>query len=161
MDPAIQKSRRRERGLTLTELLVVLAVLGSMTTGVVPSVRLILARAQGQDTSERLAASWQLAGALARAQQRPVLWRVAADETNCQVNILDADGGVLWSAGIDARNLRLKTTDSALGAPSLSFVMYPHGLTERVQVIWDLEGQTQHLLLGETVANGALLAGSK
>src|SRR4051812_20820868 len=97
---------RFHAGLTLTELLVVLAIMGAMATAIVPSTHFILSRAQEEDVAGRLRASWQLALATAQAQQRPVVWKLEGHSASSNVTILDADSNLLWTTALAVQHLQ-------------------------------------------------------
>jgi prepilin-type N-terminal cleavage/methylation domain-containing protein len=142
-----RESRKFSRpALTLTEVLVVVALLGMIATGAVPSVQVILSRAKSQDVEQRILSSWQLGIASARAQQRPVRWQLSAEPDFCQIKILSADDEVLFSTRIQCRNVHWNAEGDAKRA--LSCVLYPHGLTDEFKISWDSESGIQQLRLG-------------
>ena len=139
---ALQRTSLVRYGLTLTELLVVLAVLGAMATAVVPSASYLLARSQAQDIEQSLKNSWQFALAAARANQRPVAWQLASDGKFAQLTVLDADGNRLWKAAFVAVNLRARASGSHEGKNDVTCIVYPHGLTDPLVLNWEIDGKS-------------------
>ncbi len=61
-----RNKRRSSCALTLTELIVVIAILGALATGAVPSVRLLMAHASADSVEAGIQTSWRLAVATAQ-----------------------------------------------------------------------------------------------
>jgi prepilin-type N-terminal cleavage/methylation domain-containing protein len=141
-----QRRSRRRVALTLIELLMVIAILGALATGAVPSVRLLMAHANAQDVASRLRTSWQLAQAMAQAQQCPVVWNASADEKDLHLTIESAHGEVLWSTTLVAHDAQIVSGDTPQKDAHL--VIYSHGLTGEVAVTWDADGKSQRVALG-------------
>jgi prepilin-type N-terminal cleavage/methylation domain-containing protein len=127
------------RALTLTELLVVMAILGILTLGAVPAVEGYVARASDENTRETLALAWRLALAHAQAQQRVVVLRFHADANVVQIQILDADQEVLWKTRLTAQNVTVGSNSDA------QLLVYPHGLLSPVRVNWNAGSGATHM----------------
>ncbi len=139
--------QHNRRALTLVELLVVIAILGGLATGVVPSVRLLLSRANAEDVGAKIKNSWQLALATAQAGQRAVVWHAASDNQSLDVAIFDAHGETLWSLHLVAVHAHMICGVNGEQSQSVNLIVYPHGLADAVFVEWDAEGQTHKIAL--------------
>ena len=145
----LRQACRVQYGLTLTELLVILAVLGAMATAIVPSASYLLTRSQHQNIEQSLKNSWQFAQAVARANQRPVVWQLASGEKFTQLTILDADGNKLRKMALPTTNLRARISDSDEEKSNLTYIVYPHGLTDPLTLHWEINGKPLTTQLGQ------------
>ncbi|HUO09018.1 MAG TPA: type II secretion system protein [Phycisphaerae bacterium] len=141
------KGRAIRSGLTLVELLVAIAILGVLATGIVPSVQALMAHAQSEDIEARLRTSWQLAIAIAQAQAKPVVWQAHADPTALQLSICDAQYDPVWSISLPVGNATIFVGDSTQGQSDVRLVVFPHGLTQIVAVEWQTERARQRVSL--------------
>jgi prepilin-type N-terminal cleavage/methylation domain-containing protein len=74
-------------GLTLAELLIVLALLGLMMSTILASAAYVLERARERDAQGTLEESWKLARAMSAASGEPVWWQLAEVEGGLEVSL--------------------------------------------------------------------------
>jgi len=151
--PTLQRTSRSHYGLTLTELLVVLAVLAAMATAIVPSANYLLAHSQQQNIEQTLKNSRLFAQAAARANQRPVAWQLISDDKSAQLTILDADANNLWKTILPTANLRTRVADSGDEKSNVTCIVYPHGLTDPLMLHWEINGKPFTTQLGQIENN--------
>lgn len=137
---SLRQLRQRDRvaaGLTLTEVLVVITLMGLLVGGITPYVPGLMAKAQSQDVQSRLFESWRMARAYALAAQRPVLWELKPEGTGLKILICQSRTRAesLWSMHLPDCRLK-QVIGAAKGevADTWLVVVAPHGVTDDVTV---------------------------
>ena len=117
---------------TLTELVVVIGLLGLIASAVFPTTAYVLARARERDAQARLVDSWKLARAMAMASGEPVWWQVRQAEGGVEVTLTTVSQDSVsktillrgWSVA------RSNEPDAGQEGPAAKVLVAPHGLTE-------------------------------
>ena len=134
--------RRACRGLTLIELVVVLALLGLIASAVFPSAAYVLNRAREQDAQAILSDSWKLARAMALASNEPVWWQVRQTQDGVEITIRPASETAarrtLVLRGWTAARPGAGASDSE--AAGWRVLLAPHGLAEDVVLTLSRDG---------------------
>src|SRR5437773_12233951 len=86
------RHHHRHSGFTLIEILIVLAILGLLASAAVPSVSYTLERGRTHDVEQRLRSSWELARAMALAENQPVLWKMRQHDGRVTVTVAAENG---------------------------------------------------------------------
>ena len=146
---------RAARGLTLTELLVALALLSALAAGVFPAAQALLARGATQDAQRSLQTSWQMAQAMALAQQQPVLWELSNESGAVRLAIYrDAHLPPDWSLTLNNLHVRARPQGAASFAKQVAVPVYGHGLTDPVELEVTGADQTFTVILGGASQGG-------
>lgn len=139
--------KRNILAITLTELLVVIAILGLLATGVVPTVSVLLSKAEDDDVKIRLGDSWRTALALTQSRQQPVIWMISADESSARIEILDDQYDRLWSTSLKVSGLQIQGTGQLETNSKAQMIIYPHGLSSSLKVTWQTGGGIDTVVL--------------
>lgn len=135
-------------GMTLTECLVAVTILGILAMAVVPSVGLLNKITAQRDVRQRVMGSWQMAMALASARQQPVIWQFKnLSNHQTQISLLSHQREDLWqiqldvALGIDSQEIESKAV--------FERTVSSHGMTDPFVIRWQQDSQTQQMNLGE------------
>lgn len=135
-------------GMTLTEVLVAVALLAVLAVGIAPSVGGFFSRGQVIDVQGELLTSWQMARATAVAGGRPVLWRMSNDAHGTRIAICrDTSSSAEWSLTLDGSHLHGRINSQDSFADSCSVAIAPHGLAPAVEISFEVNGHPQTFTL--------------
>lgn len=156
-DSRIVAARHGRRGLTLTELLVVLLLLGLIASSVTTSVSYTLARARERDVAVRLMHSWKLARVYARALQQPVLWEIRKNGEGASVAIATLGGDLQRQLEFERWDVRVEAGPAAASPGVWRVKISPDGLSESI-VLQVVQGEKvlKVKLFGGIIAESAL-----
>jgi prepilin-type N-terminal cleavage/methylation domain-containing protein len=132
--------------LTLTEVLVVVAILGLLAAGAAPVAHLILDKAKADDAAGRLRDAWRLALAAAQARGEPTLLTITAggkagggatgEGEAATVTVADRHRAPLWTAKFTAAGLSVTPAGGTPISGAAEVAVFPHGLVTPVRVAW-------------------------
>jgi len=135
-----RQSHLRHSGLTLIEILIVLAILGLMASAAVPCLSYALERGRMHDVEQRLRSSWELARAMALAENQPVLWTMRQDKDGITVTLAAEGGEEARRIELDGCSVSVRSGPSASRDGSWHVIVPSHGLTEAVELILERHG---------------------
>ena len=125
--------RLLRRGLTLAELVVVIAILGILASALFPSAAYVLSRAREQDARARAVDSWRLARATALASGEPVWWEARQTDEGVELTVRTIGESVIRRKNV-LSGWRLQAGDGEVTAVARMVLIAPHGLSEAVSL---------------------------
>ena len=139
------------RGFTMIELLIVLSILGIMTTLAVISFTKVMDQSRVDRAATTLSSDLQLAFALVGRNRKPV--RITWDSTNVRFNVTDRTDTLFRTRPMGLTSeFKLRQTDFTVSRPTLE--IYPPGLANDSLNIRIVNRDTKRTI---SVARGGLV----
>jgi prepilin-type N-terminal cleavage/methylation domain-containing protein len=147
------KSGRRNgrQGLTLVELLVVLAIMGLIASSLTVSSSFAMEQARQRNVHDRMFHSWKLARVLARTQQEPMIWELKGAPSGVTASVFNAAGQLQREFQFEKWNVVADHGPVALGSGPWRIRIDSSGLSDSVSFQLVQEGRSLSIDLPATV----------
>lgn len=139
---------RAAAGLTLIEMLVVLALLGLLASSLLPSLSYVLDRTRERDIEKGLLGSWKLARALSLARNEPAVWEVRQTDEGMMVSVAAGDGALaVRELRFDGCKVQVEAGPAPREPQVWEVIVPPHGLTESIELRITRDGKPVKVIL--------------